>query len=140
MSEGSFESELSSTERRLHHYALVSSRNFDVYDESMGSDDEKFERHSESERSPFDNYTRSMHLEFSRQSADDSPIIGKSPSSHMRSSNKVGCSKHTIAQLREVPRAFWPSWVYRMYDSYVLARKVAGKVALFHLFCVFCIS
>lgn len=140
MSEGSFESELSSTERRLHHYALASSRSSDVYDESMSSDDDKFERHSESERSSFDSFTRSMHLEFSRQSADDSPIIGKRPSSNMRSPNKVGCRKHTVTQLREVPTAFWPSWVYRMYDSYLLARKVAGKVALFHLFCVLCIE
>ncbi|KAL8504057.1 hypothetical protein ACS0TY_022699 [Phlomoides rotata] len=127
MSEGSFESELSSKERRLHHYALASSRSSDVYDESMSSDDEKFERHPESERSPFDKYTRSMHLEFSRQNADDSPIIGKSPSLNMRSPNKVRCRKHSVAQLHEVPSAFWPSWVYRMYDSYILARKVADR-------------
>lgn len=24
------------------------------------------------------------------------------------------------------PRAFWPFWVYRMYDAYYLARKAAG--------------
>lgn len=139
MSEGSFESELSSTERRLHHYALVSSRSSDVYDESISSDDEKFERHFEfqPERSPLDNYARSMQLEFNRQNADYSPRVGKRPFSYVQLSNKVGWGKHSIGQLRDVPRAFWPSWVYRMYDSYSLARKVAGKLVLFLSFNAF---
>lgn len=28
--------------------------------------------------------------------------------------------------LRRAPRSFWPYWVYRMYDSYSLARRVTG--------------
>ncbi|KAI3454101.1 hypothetical protein Pfo_010764 [Paulownia fortunei] len=129
MSEGSFESELSATERRLHQYALVSCRGSDVYDESISSDDEKFERHFEfqPERSPLDNFTRSMHSEFNKQNADDSPRVGKRPFSYVQPCNKVGWGKYSIGQLRDVPRAFWPSWVYRMYDSYSLARKVADR-------------
>ncbi|GFQ07011.1 protein cereblon [Phtheirospermum japonicum] len=125
--EGSFESELSSTERRLHRYALVSSRGSDIYDESISSDDEKYDRHFESqpERSPLDNYTRSMHLECRKRNADDSPKIGNRPR------HNLGWGKHSVARFRDVPRAFWPSWVYRMHDSYLLARKVAGMVALF---------
>ncbi|KAK6129675.1 hypothetical protein DH2020_036541 [Rehmannia glutinosa] len=126
MSEGSFESELSSTERRLHHYALVSGRSSDVYDESISSDDE---RHLElqPERSPLDNYTSSMHIEYNKQNADDSLRVGKRPFSHGQPRNKIGWGKYSLAQLRDVPRAFWPSWVYRMYDSYALARKVADR-------------
>lgn len=129
MSEGSFESELSSTERSLHHYALVSSRNSDANDESISSDDDKFERNFESrpERSPLDNCTRSMHLEFKQKNANDSTRLGKSPFSFAQPCNKVGWGKHSISKLRDVPRAFWPSWVYHMYDSYSLARKAAGN-------------
>ncbi|KAL0372147.1 UNVERIFIED_CONTAM: protein cereblon [Sesamum calycinum] len=129
MSEGSFESELSSTERRLHQYALVSGRSSDVYDESVSSDDEKFERHFEiqPERSPLDNYTRSVHSDYNKQNADGSPRVGKRPFSYVQPCNKVGWGKYSIGPLRDVPRAFWPSWVYRMYDSYSLARKVADR-------------
>ncbi|KAL0327529.1 UNVERIFIED_CONTAM: protein cereblon [Sesamum angustifolium] len=125
MSEGSFESELSSTERRLHQYALVSGRSSDVYDESVSSDDEKFERHFEipPERSSLDNYTRSVHSDYNKQNADGSPRVGKRPFSYVQPCNKVGWGKYSIGPLRDVPRAFWPSWVYRMYDSYSLARK-----------------
>ncbi|KAH6831147.1 ATP-dependent protease La domain protein [Perilla frutescens var. hirtella] len=130
MSEGSFESELSSAERRLHHYALVSSRSSEVYDDSISSDDERSERFYEcqSERYPLDNYTRPVHLGPTKQNADDISRVGKRPfPSYMQPSNKVGWGKHSLAQLRDVPKAFWPGWVYRMYDSYVLARKAADR-------------
>lgn len=132
MSEGSFESELSSTERRLHHYAIVSSRSSEVYDESISSDDERSERFYEcqSERSSLDNSTRSAHLGLNKQNADDSPGVGKRSFPHMQPYKKVGWRKHSVAQFRDVPRAFWPGWVYRMYDSYLLARKAAGNYLL----------
>ncbi|KAL7112182.1 hypothetical protein ACP275_05G136100 [Erythranthe tilingii] len=117
MSDGSFESKLSLTERRLHQYALASSRTSDVYDESISSDDEKFERNFDYQSE------RSTSSEFNRKNGDDSPIIGKRPFS-----NKVGWGRrHSMSQLRDVPRAFWPNWVYRMYDSYSLARKLADR-------------
>lgn len=135
MSEGSFESELSSTERRLHHYALVCSHSSEVYDESISSDDERSERFYEcqSERSPLG----PARLGLNKQNADVSPVVGKRSISYMQPSNKVGLGKHSIAQFRDVPRAFWPGWVYHMYDSYVLARKAAGKVVLFSIWCSF---
>lgn len=132
MSEGSFESELSSTERRLHHYALVSSRSSEIYDESISSDDERSERYYEcqSERSPLDNYMGPAHLGLNKQNADDSPGVGKRSFLYMQPSKKAGWRKHSIAHFRDVPKAFWPGWVYRMYDSYVLARKAAGNKSL----------
>ncbi|KAL3633485.1 hypothetical protein CASFOL_022247 [Castilleja foliolosa] len=121
--EGSFESELSSTERRLHHYALISSRGSDAYDESISSDDDKHDRHFESQPdgSLLDNYKRSMHLERRKRNADDSLKIEN------RLRHNLGWGKHSVARFRDVPRAFWPSWVYRMHDSYLLARKVADR-------------
>lgn len=130
MSEGSFESELSSTERRLHQYALVSSRSSEVYDDSVSSDDERSEQFYECqpERSSLDNYTRPVHLGPNKQNADDSLRVGKRQfPSYMQPSHKVRWGKHSLAQHRDVPRAFWPGWVYRMYDSYVLARKAADR-------------
>ncbi|XP_057775946.1 uncharacterized protein LOC130994856 [Salvia miltiorrhiza] len=129
MSEGSFESELSSTERRLHHNVLVSSHNSEAYDESISSDDERSERFYEcqSERSPLENHARPVRLGLNKQNADNSPGVGKRSISYMQPSNKVGWGKHSVAQFRDVPRAFWPVWVYRMYDSYVLARKAADR-------------
>ena len=133
MSEGSFESELSATERRLHHYALVSSNRSEVYDESISSDDERSERFYEcqSERSPLDNHTRPVWLGLNKENDDGNPGVRKMPFSYMQHSKKAGWGKHSIASFRDVSRAFWPSWVYSMYDSYVLARKAAGKVVSF---------
>ncbi|XP_051129638.1 uncharacterized protein LOC127250401 [Andrographis paniculata] len=123
MSEGSFEGELSSTERRLHRYALVSSHGSDIYDETSSSDDEKFEHHLELQAgpSPLDNYTRSVHSEYSKQNADDCKV-GKRPLSNVQL-----CNKYTLNQLRDAQTAFWPSWVYNMYDAYSLARRLADR-------------
>ncbi|KAL8109966.1 uncharacterized protein LOC141672116 [Apium graveolens] len=81
LSDDSFTSELSPTERRLHESALASSsRGFKKTDE-LASD-------------------------------ADIPVVGR--------------RKGSISSLYQVSRAFWPSWVYHMYDSYCLAQKVAG--------------
>jgi len=39
--------------------------------------------------------------------------------------------KTNLNKFRRVPRAFWPFWVYRMYDSYCLAERAAGSFTLF---------
>ncbi|XP_041990596.1 uncharacterized protein LOC121741773 [Salvia splendens] len=129
MLEGSFESELSATERRLHHYALVSSNSSEVYDESISSDDERSERFYEcqSERSPLDNHTRPVRLGLNKENDDGNPGVRKMPFSYMQHSKKAGWGKNSVASFRDVSRAFWPSWVYSMYDSYVLARKAADR-------------
>ncbi|KAG8375617.1 hypothetical protein BUALT_Bualt10G0119000 [Buddleja alternifolia] len=129
MSEGSFEGELSSAERRLHQSALISSYSTDVRDESMSSDDEKFDRHSEfqPERSQLEEYISSMHSKYNIHSADGRPGVSKRAPSHVQLYNKVEWGKYSVGQLRDAPRAFWPGWVYRMYDSYSLARRVADR-------------
>lgn len=133
MSEGSFEGELSSMERRLHQHALVSSHSSDVYYGSPSSDDEKFEQNSkfQAETSPLYNYTCSSHSEGKKQNVDDCLRVGQRPISDFHLYSKVGWGKHSLSRIRDVPKAFWPSWVYSMYDSYLLARKVAGNWPFF---------
>ncbi|CAA0821320.1 ATP-dependent protease La (LON) domain protein [Striga hermonthica] len=127
-SDGSFESELSSAERGLHRYALVSSHGLDAYDGTMSSDDEKSDCHFELqlEGSPLASYTRSIQFEHEKQDANESHRSGKSPF-FVQHSHRLGRGKCSVAHLRDAPRAFWPSWVYRMYDSYLLARRVADR-------------
>ncbi|KZV42018.1 hypothetical protein F511_14332 [Dorcoceras hygrometricum] len=127
MSEGSFESELSSAEKCLHRAALASCRP-NVNDESMSSDEENFVQHSEfhPEMSQLDVYLRSMHSKHKTQSVHANPDVGKRTFSGLHR-YKAKWEKRSIAHLRNVPAAFWPSWVYNMFDSYSLARKAADR-------------
>lgn len=122
MSEESFESELSPTERRLHQSALISS---DMLDDSMSSDDENIEQQFRIQpgRSPFDNFRRSFGTGKNQEADGVRLAVGKSSAPTHNT-----WKKHSLNQFREVPRAFWPSWVYQMYDSYSLAQRAAGQV------------
>ncbi|CAN4105150.1 unnamed protein product [Withania somnifera] len=119
MSEESFESELSPTDRRLHNSALVSC---DMLDDSMGSDDENIGQEScTPSRSPFDNF-RSFSAGKNRGADGVRHALGKkSMPTH------TTWKKFSLNQFREVPRSFWSSWVYQMYDSYFLAQRAAGR-------------
>ncbi|KAF3631473.1 hypothetical protein FXO37_27943 [Capsicum annuum] len=121
MSEESFESELSPTERRLHQSALISS---DMLDDSMSSDDENIEQQFRIQpgRSPFDNFRRSFGTGKNQEADGVRLAVGKSSAPTHNT-----WKKHSLNQFREVPRAFWPSWVYQMYDSYSLAQRAAGR-------------
>lgn len=122
MSEESFESELSPSERRLHQSALVSC---DMLDDSTSSDDENIEQQFRVQpgRSALDRFRRSFGTE-KNQEADGARLAVAKRSMPTHNTWK----KHSLNQFREVPRAFWPSWVYQMYDSYSLAQKAAGHV------------
>lgn len=121
MSEESFESELSPSERRLHQSALVSC---DMLDDSTSSDDENIEQQFRVQpgRSALDRFRRSFGTE-KNQEADGARLAVAKRSMPTHNTWK----KHSLNQFREVPRAFWPSWVYQMYDSYSLAQKAAGR-------------
>ncbi|XVE70997.1 hypothetical protein DITRI_Ditri10aG0114300 [Diplodiscus trichospermus] len=121
-SEESFESELSQTERRIHQSAIAACYEADRMDGSTSSDDEN--KLSES-----DNQAGSPCL-------NDSSFIGSSPSNREKRVRNAGLRFGTrfvaskVAGPRShlscaVSRAFWPIWVYRMYDSYCLAQKAA---------------
>ncbi|XP_022732300.1 uncharacterized protein LOC111286548 isoform X2 [Durio zibethinus] len=121
-SEESFESELSQTERRIHQAAIGSSYESDRTDESLSSnDDDKLSESDDQSESPCLN---------------DSSFILSSPSNHEKQIRNAGLGIGTKSMARKVSRprshpsrtvsrAFWPYWVYQMYDSYCLAQKAA---------------
>ncbi|XVF35404.1 hypothetical protein REPUB_Repub18cG0142500 [Reevesia pubescens] len=121
-SEESFESELSQTERRIHQSAIGACYESDRTDESTSSDDDN-------RLSELDNQSGSPYL-------NDFSFIGSSPSNHEKQIRNAGLGIGTKSMARKVAgprshlsctvsRAFWPNWVYRMYDSYCLAQKAA---------------
>jgi len=128
-SEESFESSLSLTERSIHRSAIDSCYGCDIMDESTSSDDEKF--------------LCEPDLHFGRSFLKDSESVGSLHSNHQKhienadlgsTSGRQSCQgeetdrhrrKINFDQFRRVPRAYWPHWVYRMYDSYCLAERAA---------------
>lgn len=128
MSEESFSSELPSSERRLSESALASSYcSSDTNDASTSGEDENFgsESDHQSVGSHLANYTGSIHSDDSNKGVNACLETGKEVASDRKIHRNVGCGKHSVSRLREAPSAFWPSWVYRMYDSYHLAQQVA---------------
>ncbi|XP_004291163.1 PREDICTED: protein cereblon [Fragaria vesca subsp. vesca] len=123
-SDESFESALSLTEREINRSAIQTSYGSDVMDESTSSDGEKSEFQSQGSQSKDSDSTDSLH------SCPESLVdVGTSSISEMQSSKQKDssiCWRNTDSkQIRRVPRAFWPYWVYRMYDSYCLAQEAA---------------
>ncbi|KAL6985475.1 hypothetical protein U1Q18_018850 [Sarracenia purpurea var. burkii] len=123
ISEESFECELSLTERRLHQSAIVSSYDYD------SSDDEKLVCESESQfgKSQLKGSMGSLCRKGDKRSENDGMGMGEKLISGRQSRKGVGWKKDSVSRFREVPRAFWPYWVYRMHDSYCLAQKAADK-------------
>lgn len=121
MSEESFSSELSSAEKRLHQSALVSCYGSESGDESTSSDDEK---------SVYNTPPGSLGSVNERRSENNSLRLGKELISKGKSCQGLGWTKDSVNRLREVPRTYCPHWVYRMYDSYCLAQRVAGILTL----------
>lgn len=115
MSEESFESELSLTERRLHESALVSCYGSDIGDESTSSDEENFECESGLEAG-------TSHLNSTLEPLDS----GNGKKKLISDRKSLGWKNDSVSRLREVPRSYCPHWVYRMYDSYCLAQRLAG--------------
>ncbi|XP_022853401.1 uncharacterized protein LOC111374874 [Olea europaea var. sylvestris] len=128
MSEANFERLLTETERRLHQSALCSCYGSDAIDETS-SDEEKFGQDLECQpgRSQLDNDMKLMHTERSKRNEDASPGVGKTAFLEVQPCNRVEQENYPINHFRDVPRAFWPGWVYRMYDSYSLAQKAADR-------------
>lgn len=131
-SEESFDSELSLAEMRMHRSAIDSCYGYDTIDESTSSDDDKFVCESELQlgRSHLNEPIGSMHLDCERRNKKANLGIRNKSISGSQSCKGKGLKEgQMVTKLNQsygVPRAFWPYWVYRMYDSYHLAQRAAG--------------
>ncbi|GAV65519.1 LON domain-containing protein, partial [Cephalotus follicularis] len=130
-SEDGFETELSLAERKMHKSVIDSCYGYDVMDESTSSDDDKFVCESDVQfrGSDQNHFIASLHLDHNKQIANAGLGVGKSSTPggqyHKRERPKRYKKSTEFNQLHKVPRAFWPYWVYRMYDSYCLAQRAA---------------
>ncbi|KAK6927335.1 Lon protease, N-terminal domain [Dillenia turbinata] len=131
ISEESFESELSSAEIRMHRSAIDSCYGCDTIDEATSSDDEKFVCESELHlgRSHFDDSGRPLLPDSVEGSENVRQGSGKTSPGSQSSKERLKRAKMVTGfnVSCTIPKAFWPDWVYRMYDSYSLAQKAADK-------------
>ncbi|KAF7149668.1 hypothetical protein RHSIM_Rhsim02G0175600 [Rhododendron simsii] len=128
LSEESFKRELSLTEKILHQSAVVPRYGCDMIDVPTASDDEKLVCQSgfQLEKSNLVGSICSFYLEGDKRSENDCLERGKKLISGRQSRRGVGCKKDSVSRLREVPRAFWPNWVYHMHDSYYKWKQIMG--------------
>ncbi|KAL9230351.1 hypothetical protein vseg_005714 [Gypsophila vaccaria] len=127
-SEKSFVSELSLSEMRLHQSALEACSRFDMMDASTSSDEERYVCESEILSSKSQSSDGSSNRKYPRRLFSDSESARKAKP--RRLFEKGSASRKEIVaprlnQFRTVSRAFWPYWVYQMYDSFSLAKKAA---------------
>ena len=102
-------------------------------DESTSSDDEKVKSEIKTIRSHMNvsDSNKSLHLDHEKKM--EKTILGTGCGStpgkqYHKGEGSKSCWKNTdLSQFRRVPSAFWPHWVYRMYDSYCLAQRAAGN-------------
>lgn len=129
----SFEDELSSMERRIHESAIGSGRKNDSMDESSSSDYEECMYESDQEFRYNSNdpiSTRLLHSKHAKQAENRDLISGSCSTSGKQSCKREQYKPADASFARGISRAFWPHWVYRMFDSYCLAQRAAGSFPL----------
>ncbi|KAJ4957686.1 hypothetical protein NE237_024797 [Protea cynaroides] len=126
MSETSFENDLSPAEMRMHQSAIDSCREHDRIDGMTSSEDDESECEHGSWwwRYRADDSGRSTHSMIEGGSFNNSTGLGLE-NQFIVSKGKKERGRAEIKRLHGPPRSFWPHWVYQMYDSYFLARRVA---------------
>ncbi|KAG5244234.1 ATP-dependent protease La domain-containing family protein [Salix suchowensis] len=116
--EESFDSALSSAGMRIHQSALNSCYyGYNAMDESTSSDDDMLMSQTEmrSTRSHLSESKGPLYLDTGKISDLAKKRVG----------SKSFWKNTDLNQFHKAPRAFWPHWVYRMYDSYCLAERAA---------------
>ncbi|XP_028802225.1 protein cereblon [Neltuma alba] len=126
----SFEEELSPTERRIHQSITGSGHGHDIMDESSNSDYEECIHESDREiRFSLNDsdMTRSLLSERGKQTVNTDLTGGSCSTSGLgkQPCKKASCKSTSANFSHGIPRAFWPHWVYRMFDSYCLAQRAA---------------
>ncbi|KAK3030200.1 hypothetical protein RJ639_038710 [Escallonia herrerae] len=126
MSEESFEGDLSLAERSVHRSALLSYGS-DIVDEATSSDYDESPCRSEfhSGRSILNSSLGSSRSVEDVRSDNALVRDGEKLNADRQPCRGLGWRKDSMRRLREVPRSYWPYWVYRMYDSYCLAQRLA---------------
>ncbi|WZZ40934.1 hypothetical protein YC2023_037193 [Brassica napus] len=122
-SEESFEGSLTLSEKRLHYSAVDS-----LMDGWTSSDDDQVVSTSNIQSSAAHSYS-SRSIGCSGQDDKNESGNGKSPVSQGKGQKHYRLTsfreKTDLNRFRMAPRAFWPHWVYRTYDSYHLAQRAA---------------
>ncbi|XP_022131733.1 protein cereblon isoform X4 [Momordica charantia] len=125
-SEESFERELSLRERKIHQ-AAIDSNESSSDEEISGSESEH--QHAMSHLNDSDSLG-SMQSDYEKENEKPAPDTGKSSTSARESSKRKElerCRRNSsFNPMHGVSKAFWPYWVYSMYDSYCLAQKAAA--------------
>ncbi|KAG6598767.1 Protein cereblon, partial [Cucurbita argyrosperma subsp. sororia] len=126
ISEESFARELSLRERKIHQAAIDSRES--CSDEVITGAEAKHQR-AMSHLNDSDS-VGSVHSVHEKENGKSVPDIGKSSTSAWESSERKElkrCRRNSSFTLMHgVSKAFWPYWVYSMYDSYCLAEKAAA--------------
>ncbi|KAJ6698048.1 hypothetical protein OIU79_011564 [Salix purpurea] len=127
--EESFDSALSSAGMRIHQSALNSCYyGYNAMDESTSSDDDMLMSQTEmrSTRSHLSESKGPLYLDTGKNVDNTTSEIGTSSDLAKKGVGSKSFWKNTdLNQFHKAPRAFWPHWVYRMYDSYCLAERAA---------------
>ncbi|KAF8407095.1 hypothetical protein HHK36_006220 [Tetracentron sinense] len=126
MSDTSSESSISLTEMRMHRSTVDSCNAYDRIDELTSSDDDEFVCESEPQfgRSNLADSGGSSQRHHEERSKSDGVGQGTRNQSVLKEWRK-DCAAGQSNWLHRAPRSYWPHWVYQMYDSYSLARRVA---------------
>uniref|UniRef100_A0A6N2MGT3 Lon N-terminal domain-containing protein n=1 Tax=Salix viminalis TaxID=40686 RepID=A0A6N2MGT3_SALVM len=127
--EESFDSALSSAGMRIHQSALNSCYyGYNAMNESTSSDDDMLMSQTEmrSTRSHLSESKGPLYLDTGKNVDNTTSEIGTSSDLAKKGVGSKSLWKNTdLNQFHKAPRAFWPHWVYRMYDSYCLAERAA---------------
>ncbi|XP_065849740.1 uncharacterized protein [Euphorbia lathyris] len=126
-SEESFKSGLSLAERRIHHSAIDS---YGLLEQSTSSDDDRFEseiRSMVSQKIDCDSIGPSHpdHEKKRQKTLETASNAMPGKKSDKGEGSEISWKRSDLNQFRTAPRAFWPYWVYRMYDSFCLAQRAA---------------
>lgn len=105
-----------STDVRMSQSSIDSSDCYRSIDESMSSDD----------NSGWSHRPHMIASNSERNMVGPSTAKGYVPGRQLIEGWKKACTTNESRWSHRAPRTFWPHWVYQMYDSYYLARRVAG--------------
>ncbi|CAA7032824.1 unnamed protein product [Microthlaspi erraticum] len=119
-SEESFESALSPSEKRLHYSAVDS-----IMDDWTSSDDDQVVSTSDIQSSGSNPYSSRSIGRLASCQDEEKGQDEQSPNGKKQNRLTSFRENTDLSRFRMAPRAYWPFWAYKMYDSYCLAQRAA---------------